>query len=286
MSVFGNNTRDLMCESVSSRQEIRVVLAEDNSIYAELLASAIARDRRLNVVYSTSDVSEIARQVTRFQPDVVVLSASLEGNPEGGFEVLEKLKGVAPQSKLIVLLERSVPDQVVQAFRMGARGVFSRTSPVKELSKCIRVVHAGQIWANSEELGFVVRALASASVPQNLITKGIEQLSNRERDVVRCLAEGMSNREIAEKLSISPYTVKNYMFKIFERLGVSSRVELLFYVMSQSANPNLCAWLENGAKSLEESGPTVVPSNQPASPSRPVKTPRAGLPDMRVANSG
>jgi len=280
----GNDTTDFMRASPSSRQEIRVLLAETNSIHAELLARAIARDRHLHVVYSTSEASEIAKQVAQLQPDVVILSASLEGNPEGGFEVLDELRGIAPELKLIVLLERSVPDKVVRAFRSGARGVFSRTSPVKELSKCIRVVHEGQIWANTAELGFVLQALAGASLPRALSTQGIGQLSNRERDVVRCLVEGMSNREIAQKLSISPYTVKNYVFKIFERLGVSSRVELLFYVMSQSANPNPCAWMDGGLK--PEGAAQAVPLKQQPSPSHPAKTSDMGLPIKRIVNSG
>ncbi len=227
-----------MCASQQSRQAIRVVLAENNSIHAELLASAIARDRRLNVIYSTCHSGELLSQVVQLQPDVVVLSAWLDENEDRGFEIAQDLRSLRPELKVVVLLDRSLPDKVVKAFRVGARGVFCRNSPVKQLSKCIRVVNEGQIWASNEELGFVFQALAGSPVPRALNSKGISQLSKRERDVVHCLAEGMTNREIAERLSISPYTVKNYMFKIFDRLGVSSRVELLFYVMSESTNAN------------------------------------------------
>jgi DNA-binding NarL/FixJ family response regulator len=224
-------------------QAVRVVLAESNSIHAELLANAISRDRRLKVIYSTCSSSELLSRISRLQPDVLVLSASLDDHSDRGLDALENLRITNPNLKVIILLDRSHSNKVVNAFRSGARGVFCRNSPVKYLSKCIRVVHAGQIWASSEELGYVFQALAGTTMP-GPFNSNISQLSNRERDVVRCLAEGMSNREIAQKLGISPYTVKNYMFKIFDRLGVSSRVELLFYLMSQSVSSNLSALLE------------------------------------------
>lgn len=260
---------EFMCASLQSRQGIRVVLAENNSIHAELLASAIARDRRLNVVHSTCHSEDLLSQVPQLQPDVVVLSACLDENYERGFEVIEQLHSIHPELKMVVLLDRSDPEKVVKAFRTGARGVFCRNLPVKRLSKCIRVVHEGQIWASNEELGFVFQALAESPVPRPLNSKGFSQLSKRERDVVYCLAEGMSNREIAERLCISPYTVKNYMFKIFDRLGVSSRVELLFCVMSESANANIHALQASEATA---NGPAMGAGRMQESSARPVKS--------------
>ena len=220
---------------MSSRlqEATRVALAETSSIHADLLAEAIRRDRHLNVVHATSSSIDLVQRVAELHPDVVVLSASLEQEAERGFELMQQLRASDSSPKFVILLDRSTPDQVVKAFRSGARGVFCRNTPVKKLCKCIRVVRAGQIWASNEELGYVFEALATAPVPRTLNSIGLNQLSQRERDVVRCLTEGMSNRAIAQELCISQHTVKNYMFKIFDRLGVSSRVELLFYVFSQ-----------------------------------------------------
>jgi DNA-binding CsgD family transcriptional regulator len=104
------------------------------------------------------------------------------------------------------------------------------------LCRCIAAVADGQIWANSEELGFILAALAVSPSFQLARSSGLALLSKRELDVVRCLVEGQTNRQIAARLRISPHTVKNYMFKIFEKLGVSNRVELAFYVLSRLEN--------------------------------------------------
>ena len=271
--------------SSRTQEATRVALAETSSIHADLLAEAIGRDRRLNVVHATSSATELARKIGELHPDVVVLSASLELEAERGFELMQHLRASDSSSKFIILLDRSTPDQVVKAFRSGARGVFCRNTPVKNLCKCIRVVQAGQIWANNEELGYVFEALATAPVPRTLNSIGLRQLSQRERDVVRCLTEGMSNRAIAQELSISQHTVKNYMFKIFDRLGVSSRVELLFYVFSQPS-ADLTSVRSLGGRNLREEVAlqSVDISEHRAKPAQFSKPVNLAPPDELVVN--
>jgi DNA-binding NarL/FixJ family response regulator len=119
---------------------------------------------------------------------------------------------------------------VVEAFRCGAQGVFSRTESSKTLAKCINSVHQGQVWASSAELCYLIEAFRE-SAPVRLMDARLEAiLSKREQDVVRCVAEGLSNREIASRLKLTEHTVKNYLFRIFDKLGVSSRVEVVLYV--------------------------------------------------------
>jgi DNA-binding NarL/FixJ family response regulator len=169
-------------------------------------------------------------------PDVLLISSSLDDKSVGGLDVLAEIREAHSRLKTVVLLDSPKREIIINAFRLGARGVFSRNSPVKVLRKCITCVQMGQIWASSQELGFLLEALAIAPAVRPLDSIGLNQLSSRELEVVNCLAEGMSNQEIAQRLKLSRHTIKNYMFRIFNKLGVSSRVELLFYALSRPAS--------------------------------------------------
>jgi DNA-binding NarL/FixJ family response regulator len=142
-----------------------------------------------------------------------------------------------------MLLDTSERSQVVEAFRTGARGVFSRSESLTSLARCIQCVSEGQIWANSKELRYILEALGEALPLRVVDTRGAALLSRREVEVVRCVAEGLSNREIAQRLGLTEHTVKNYLFRIFDKLGVSKRVEVVLYAYSlgsaaEVAGPN------------------------------------------------
>jgi len=217
---------------------IRVLVADNSAIHSELLSEALGRDRRFTVVGSATCSPEVRQLVGQSMPDVLLISSSLDDKPVGGLDTLAEFRDAHPKLKTVVLLDSPKRDIIVEAFRLGARGVFSRNSPVKVLGKCISCVQGGQIWASSQELGFLLEALAIAPAVRPLDSVGLNQLSARELEVVNCLAEGMSNQEIAQRLKLSRHTIKNYMFRIFNKVGVSSRVELLFYALSRPASEN------------------------------------------------
>jgi DNA-binding CsgD family transcriptional regulator len=137
---------------------------------------------------------------------------------------------------MIALLDSSKPETIVEAFRSGARGILSREESLDTLCKCVHRVYEGQVWANSSEISKVLEAFAACPSINAVNAKGIELLSKREKEIVSALAEGQTNREIAEQLGLSPHTVKNYLFRIFDKLGVSSRVELLSLTMTNHSN--------------------------------------------------
>ena len=215
---------------------IRVLVADNSTIHSELLSEAIGRDRHFIVVGSATSSAEVRHLVRRIMPDVLLISSSLDDKSVGGLDVLAEIREAHSRLKTVVLLDSPKREIIINAFRLGARGVFSRNSPVKVLRKCITCVQMGQIWASSQELGFLLEALAIAPAVRPLDSIGLNQLSARELEVVNCLAEGMSNQEIAQRLKLSRHTIKNYMFRIFNKLGVSSRVELLFYALSRPAS--------------------------------------------------
>jgi DNA-binding NarL/FixJ family response regulator len=213
---------------------VSVVVADTTRIHTQLLAEALRNDRGLQVVATALNSEELLAAITRVPIDVVVISNNLDDQSGHGTQVLREMRALRPQIKGIILLDSSNPQVVLECFRAGARGIFSKQERLESLCKCIRAVHEGQVWARSVDLDHALEALANSPRVRSTNHKGIELLSARERQVIQHLAGGMSNREIAQTLALSPHTVKNYLFRIFDKLGVSSRTELLYLTMHGS----------------------------------------------------
>jgi DNA-binding NarL/FixJ family response regulator len=209
-------------------ERIRVLAADSTRMSSQLLAQALAQDSQFNVTGIDPKPSSILAAVADERPHVVLMSSVLEESTTG-FDLIRQVCAAHRDTRVVLLMDTSKRSAVVEAFRCGAQGVFSRTESPKALAKCICSVHHGQVWANSSELRFLLEALCE-SEPVRMVDAGGEcMLSKREQDVVRCVAEGLSNREIATRLKLTEHTVKNYLFRIFDKLGVSSRVEVVLY---------------------------------------------------------
>jgi DNA-binding NarL/FixJ family response regulator len=192
---------------------------------SELLADALKRDR-FDVVYQGSKIADAVYAAGR--ADVALLSLATSDPADTG-EVVRHFRSVSPPVQVILMIEVLDAEIVVEAFRAGVRGIFPRSTSVRLLKKCILAVHDGQIWAGNEELNYLLGALSEPRRFRLTDARGSELLSKREEDVVRCVAEGFKNREIASELGLSENTVKNYLFRIFDKLGISNRVELILY---------------------------------------------------------
>ena len=202
----------------------------------QLISEALGRSRnpRFEVVVPRGFTSDEALQeIERTRPDVAVISHALKDGPSAGCSLLRAMHASNVQTRGVLLIDYPERNLVVNAFRAGARGVFSRADSLSELCKCIDSVHRGQIWASSRELEFVLEALAASRRISALDAQGKQLLSKREQEVAALVADGLTNRQIADQLHLSEYTVKNYLFKIFEKLGVSTRVELVLYTFGQ-----------------------------------------------------
>jgi DNA-binding NarL/FixJ family response regulator len=216
-----------------SPDSIRVAVADATRINSELMVSALRRRQYNFEVHALASDSGLAfRELQNDCPDVAVISARLEDGPLSGFRVLHQLRAGATRIPAVMLLDSADRDLVVDAFRTGARGVFCRGSSFKVLPKCIRRVHEGQVWVNNMELEFLLELVIGMKPREVRSTGGMALLTPRERDVVRLTAEGMRNQEIALKLNLGEHTVRNYLIHIFDKLGISSRVELVLYALS------------------------------------------------------
>jgi DNA-binding NarL/FixJ family response regulator len=224
--------------SPADERIIRIVVAERTLIHCQLLSEAMKRDRYIRVLGAVYSSRELIRFATSSAADIAVVSSSLEEEATTGFEVIRELRQLQPKMRIITLLESSQRDAVVEAFRAGAKGIFSKTEPLKHLCRCVRCVHQGQIWASSMELAFALDTLARVPEIRIRSNKGINLLSAREIEVLRSVAEGLTNRDIGERLNLSKHTVKNYLLRIFDKLGVSNRTELLFLTLSQCQMPS------------------------------------------------
>jgi DNA-binding NarL/FixJ family response regulator len=141
---------------------IRVLVSNRSEIESGLLADAIGKDRRFVTVGWSVQHADIDSLALNGHPDVLLVTPQLDDKPNAGFDVVSEFHLSHPAVKIVVLLECHETEKVVQSFRLGARGVFSKDLPLKALTKCITRVHEGQIWATSEQFGFVMEALALA----------------------------------------------------------------------------------------------------------------------------
>lgn len=232
---------------------VRVLIAESSQMNCQLVENAFRRKgRRVTVVGSAVRGSDALALANETQPDVVVISSQLKEGALEGYRVLRELRQAHARTRAIMLLNSREREMVIDAFRCGARGVVFRDEAIEILSKCIHAVHHGQVWANSESMRSLVEALGQTLPIRLRDGRGIERLSKREADVVRLVAEGLSNKEISLQLGLSGHTIRNYLFHIFDKLGVSTRVELVLYCLQDRQNgvPEV-----QGEKSLSESAP-------------------------------
>jgi len=220
-------------------EELKVLLADVSTMDCQLLANAMQRHSRFRVMGCVTSASEASSVICRSQPDIAVISTRLQDGALAGLLLLRRLRALQMRCHVIMLLDDNNPELIVEAFRNGARGIFCRTGSFQELRKCMECVREGQIWATNPQAECVVQALMRAPALSITRPEVTTILSKREEQVARLVASGLSNREISRKLGLSQHTVKNYLFRVFEKLGFSTRIELVLYMLSQAKRPVL-----------------------------------------------
>jgi DNA-binding NarL/FixJ family response regulator len=221
-------------ENLSGADRTSVLISEASKMYCDLLNMAFYAVReRFNVVASASSAAEILSVIQEHRPQVAVISDNLEDGPLAGIRILPEVRRINPETRILVAMGSPDRELVIEAFRFGADGVFCRNSSFEQLCKSVDAVSRGQIWANATELRYVLDEFTRAPKQLKMDPTVENRMTKRETDVVRLAVEGLSNREIARELGLTEHTVKNYLFRIFDKLGVSNRVELVLSCLRQ-----------------------------------------------------
>lgn len=233
--VFGGSLatgQRLLTVIPNSSAKIRILVADVTTMSGHLVADALQRTGYYEAVTTTTP-SKVLRVLDHASFDVVLMGIASGGDLVTSSGFMREVHRLHPALNIIVLLETRHRALVVEALACGARGIFCRSDRFEALCNCIRCVHAGQVWACTAELEYVVDALFehASRAPQ---TPGTRPLSKREQQIALLVAEGNSNRQIAEQLRLSEHTVKNYLFRIFEKIGVSTRVGLTLHMLKQN----------------------------------------------------
>ena len=216
--------------SSGAAKAIGVLIADSNHMQAQLLASALRRrpEFRVNSCELTSNA--VLTALDRNSIEVALM------NPGHDMSIVRTLHLAYPRVAKILLLEEAERDTVTNAFRAGARGIFCFTeSPFRQLCKCIHCVHQGQLWASNQQLQYLIETITQVPSLRVVNSNGGKLLTGREEQVVALVADGLSNRNVARELGLTENTVKKYLFHIFDKVGVSNRVELVLYAVTRGA---------------------------------------------------
>jgi DNA-binding NarL/FixJ family response regulator len=218
---------------------IRLVIADDHPIFRDGLRKLLSLEDDFEVVGEAKDGNEVLEIMREKEPDVLLLDLRMPGLD--GLSVLQSLKNSGCRSRIIILTASEDKNEFVQAMKLGCSGIVLKQTATELLYKSIRKVYGGEIWLDSHTTAAVMRQFAAPSRVGGAERKGRERspLSQREREIVALVAQGFKNKEIAEKIFISEQTVKNHLHNIFDKLGVSDRLELALYAIHKGFHSEL-----------------------------------------------
>jgi two-component system nitrate/nitrite response regulator NarL len=206
---------------------IRVILADSQAIYRVGIRKVFALEDDLRVVAQADSLENLRAAIQRYPTDIVLLEGSLL---TGTANVIPEILRLAPDVKLIVQAVAADENQTVELYRRGVRGIVSRSISPDLLVRCVRRIAAGETWIDNQSVSWVIeayRAQASALVNPRVQPK----LSPKEMAIITCITQGKRNKEIAYQLGTTEQVIKNYLRKIYDKLGVSDRLELALYCL-------------------------------------------------------
>jgi DNA-binding NarL/FixJ family response regulator len=215
-------------EDSGSSQLIRVILADTQAIFRAGLRKIFALEDDIRVVGQAETLPQTQSAVTKFSADVLIFESALAPNP---VEAVSELLRQVPQLKIVVVTPASDEQLTLDLFRRGAHGIVSREVEPEVLVDCLRKVAGGEPWLENQAVQWVMEAFRG----HNLRPSGARpkvQLTPKETLIVSCVTQGMKNKEIAIRVGTTEQVVKNYLRKVYDKLGVADRLELALYCLS------------------------------------------------------
>jgi DNA-binding NarL/FixJ family response regulator len=212
---------------------IRIFILDDQTIFRESAIAVLGLEKDLRIAGHAGTIAEAKPLLARTKPDILLLDIKLPG--QSGLDLLRDVADLSPGCKTIAMSGTEQEEEAVEAMRLGARGFLGKQCSTALFVKCIRKVHAGEIWLNGRMTEAVLAALSGNSTEGH--DSGKSDLSRRELEVIQLVIQGYKNKDIANKLFISEKTVKNHLSAIFNKLGVTDRLELTLYVFEKKFFP-------------------------------------------------
>ena len=219
---------------------IRILIADDHPIVRDGLKKLLTLEEDFEIVGEAADGCEVLDRVQELDPDVLLLDLRMPNLD--GLSALQTLQQTNKRTRVIILTASEDKNEFVQAMKLGCSGIVLKQTAPELIVKSIRKVHGGEIWLDSHTTAAVMRQFAAPGEVGSGSGTGKSRerspLSHREREIVQLVAQGYKNKEMAEKMFISEQTVKNHLHNIFDKLGVSDRLELALYAIHKGLHLN------------------------------------------------
>jgi DNA-binding NarL/FixJ family response regulator len=216
--------------TVTATRPVRIVIADDHTIFREGLRRLLESEPDFRVVGEAGDGGEAVQLVRELKPEILLLDMAMPRMP--GLQVLDELSAGDLSVRTIVLTAAIESSEAVKALQRGARGVLLKETSTALLFKCIHCVAGGQYWVGREEVGNLVdymrREMSTVQYERDRLG-----LTPREMEIVTAIVAGLSNRDMAGQFAISEQTVKHHLTRIYDKLGVSNRLELALYAIQR-----------------------------------------------------
>ena len=221
--------------SVPTTDKIRIALADDHPIFRDGLCRLLSLEEDFVVVAQVDDGSQVLEVLRQYEPDILLLDLNMPGL--SGLATLQRAQAANTKTRVILLTASDNQNEFVDALKLGSCGIVQKQTATDLLVDSIRRVHAGELWMDSRTTAAVIqRFVAPGDLPSPASSAAHRDqnrslLSPREREIVNLTAQGFKNSDMAAKLSLSEQTIKNHLHNIFEKLGVSDRLELALHAV-------------------------------------------------------